>query len=282
MTRLKDIILLTIAIIGFHGCSKKFETYEQNSNKPITVPPYLVLTGLLADLNTDKPFSDVQRWNQFDASNYNYYDDQRYDWTGASLNFSSLKNVVKMEEEAIRLGLPQVNAYTAMGKFLRAFFYYRMTSLVGDLPLDDALKGTESPNPAYAPQKEIFIRILQWLDEANNEMSQVIAETGDNKIEGDFYFDNKSAWRKVINTFRVRVLIALSKHEADADLNIKAKFGEVFNNKANFPMMEKESDNLQYLYNDVNKYPVNPFNLGLDATRYNTTATYLNNLFCAS
>jgi hypothetical protein len=35
---------------------------------------------------------------------------------------------------------------------------------------------------------------------------------------------------------------------------------------------------MQYNYNNINKYPINPDNLGNDATRYNMSATYLNRL----
>lgn len=74
-------------------------------------------------MNIDRPWSLVMRWNQFDVANYNYYGDQRYDWTGADLNYITLKNVTKMEEEAQRLGGGKINPYAALGKFFRAFSF---------------------------------------------------------------------------------------------------------------------------------------------------------------
>lgn len=277
---MKSSIFLFISIISLTlvSCEKKFTEQELNANRPETVPPNLVLTGILSDLNGDRPWSLVSRWNQFDNCNYNYYGDQRYDWTGASLNYNTLKNVVKMEEEAIRVGEETLNPYSALGKFFRAFFYYRMTSLVGDLPMTEALQGLKAPQPGYNSQKEIFIQILKWLDEANTELTTLIGKSGDTKIDGDFYFDSKSDWQRAINTFHLRVLIALSKKEADGDLNVKQRFAAILNEPGKYPLLRTPSDNLQYIYNNINKYPSNPDNLGFDATRYNMSATYLNTL----
>lgn len=115
--------LITLLAFAFSSCTKKYEELETNPNRPEAVTPELVFKGVLADLNTDRPWSMVMRWNQFDVNNYNYYGDQRYDWTGAELNYITLKNVVKMEEEALRLGGGPVNPYAALGKFFRAFYF---------------------------------------------------------------------------------------------------------------------------------------------------------------
>ncbi|ULQ57012.1 SusD/RagB family nutrient-binding outer membrane lipoprotein [Flavihumibacter rivuli] len=260
------------------GCSDKFEEYERNPNRAESVSPDLVFRGVVSDMNIDRPWSNITRWNQFDCCNYNYYGDQRYDWTGASLNYTTLKNVVKMEEEAIKRGQPEVNPYSALGKFARAFFYYRMSSLVGDLPMNEALKGLEVTTPKYDAQKDIFLQILDWLEKSNTELTQLIA-SGDRSLDGDIYFANDlRKWQKVVNTFRLRVLISMSRREGEAGLNLKAQFAELFNNKAKYPMMESMQDNLQYAYSQFNKYPSNPDNLGFDATRYNLSATHLDNL----
>ena len=274
-------IMLSAALataIALASCEKKFEEYERNTNRAVESSPDLVLRGITSDMNVDGPWSLVSRWNQFDCCNYNYYGDQRYDWTGASLNYATLKNVIKMEEEAKRAGNADVNPYSALGKFFRAFFFFRMTNLVGDLPMTEALKGLETPNPVYDSQKAIFLQILKWLEEANTDLAKIITE-GNTALDGDIYFKNDlRQWQKAVNTFHLRVLISLSKKEADADLKVKQQFDEIFVNKTKYPVMGGIADNLQYIYSQVNKYPSNPDNLGFDATRYNMSATYLNKL----
>ncbi len=273
------VMLLVITLVA--ACNKKYDEYVQNPNRAESVPPSLVFTAVANDLNLDRPWSSVSRWNQFDVVNYNYYGDQRYDWTGVNWNFITLNNIEQMVKEAKKSGLADVNQYSAMAKFFKAFFYYRMTSLNGDLPLTEALKSVELTNPKYDGQKQVFVQIIKWLDEANTDLESLIGKTGDTKVEGDFYFNNNgklSNWRKVVNVFRLRVLIALSKKEADTDLKIKQQFADILGNKTKYPIFESEADNLQFIYNNLNKYPSNPDNLGFDATRYNMSATYLNNL----
>jgi Starch-binding associating with outer membrane len=246
-----------------------------NPNSPESVPASLALNGIEVSIN-QRPWGLEQRWNQYACCNYNYYGNQEYNWSGASLYYTTLKNVVKMEEEAIKAGGKPINPYSALGKFFRAYLFYEMTMRVGDLPLKDALKGIEVLAPKYDTQKDIFIQILKWLEEANTNMAGLIAE-GDNTLSGDFYFNNNlKAWQKVVNALRLRVLISLSKKETDAALNIKQDFSNILNNKSNHPLLDNMSDNLQFVYvNPFNKYPTNPDNYGFDATRYNMSSTYL-------
>ena len=82
-----------------------------------------------------------------------------------------------------------------------------------------------------------------------------------------------------MNTYKLRVLIELSKKEADGDLNIKQKFSDVVTNSAKYPIMSDLSDNWEYVYNsNYNYYTNNKSNFGFDALRICVAATWLNNL----
>lgn len=274
---MKQLILavVTAVMLVFTACEKKYEDLETNPNVPANVPASLVLRGILSDMN-ERPWNEVQRWNQFWCINYNYYGNNEYGWGGVPMNYLTLKNVVKMEEEAKRSGAGDVNPYAAIGKFIRAYYFYLMTSKVGDMPMSEALLGTENLSPKYNTQKEIFAQVLAWLDQANNNFSQLITEVN-NTLDGDIYMGNDlRKWQKVVNTFRLRVLMALSKKESDADLNIKAKFQQAFAARSStMPLMEGMSDNMAYTYSTVNKYPTNPDNFGFDATRQNMAKTHI-------
>jgi Starch-binding associating with outer membrane len=271
-------ILAVLILITTAGCKKKFDDLYKDPNRPEQTPASLVLNGILNDMY-QRPWGDVQRWNQFNCCNYNYYGNQEYAWTSTGLNYTTLKNVMKMEEEALRTGSPAQNAYSALGKFFRAFFFYQMSMKTGDLPMTDALQSLSNPTPKYNSQKEIFKQIIKWLDDANDELAVVISK-GNNTLLGDFYFNNDPrAWQKVVNAFKLRVFISLSKKETDTDLNIKVKFAEVLNNATKYPLPGSMNDNLQYVYNsNFNKYPTSRDNYGFDATRYNMAATHLNTL----
>ncbi len=268
------LLVVLIASILLSGCRKSFNDLYQNPNKPTTVPPSLVLNGVLNNLY-EAPYGNNERWDQYYIIAYDYYGNNRYDFGSGTNYYSTLKNAGKMEQEARTAGLPAVNAYSALGKFFRAYFFTKMSLQMGDLPVTEALQGNVDLTPAYDAQKKVFQQALQWLDSANTDLASLIAKK-DNNLQGDIYFANDlSRWQKTVNTYRLRLLINLSKKVDDADLNIKQQFAAIVNNKAKYPVMESMSDNLQYIYlYPTNLYPNNPGNFGFDALRYNASATY--------
>jgi hypothetical protein len=269
-------ILSAIVMVVVFGC-QDFEEIEKNPNQSTSVPASLVLTGVQYDMIVE-PFdaSKDHYWNQFWCVNYGYYGNNEYSWTNADLSFLTLKNVVKMEEEALKSGADAVNPYSALGKFFRAFFYVKMTRQVGDLPLMDALEGLDNTAPAYSNQKDIYKQVFVWLEEANSELEQ-LQTAGNTLLAGDLFFGNDlGKWRQVVNSFRLRVLISLSKKEAsDADLNIKSQFAQIIGNASKYPLMAGNDDNLDITYNGTTTlYPTNPGNRGFDKGRYNMSETY--------
>ena len=272
MKKLKYFSFALAAILFLQSC-EDFAELEKNNNNPNQVPAGLVLNRVLNDMY-ERPWSLDTRQNQFWACNYNYYGTNEY-WATASLSFLVLKNVVKMEEEAKKT-LPEVNPYSALGKFFRAFFYVRMTQRVGDLPLEEALLGLGNATPKYATQKQVYAAVLNWLEQANTDLTQLIA-ANDRTLQGDIYLNNDLIkWRKAVNSFKLRVLISLSKREADAELNVKGKFADILNNPSKYPLMTGLSDDVKFIYNGTtNLYPLNPGNRGFDKNRYNMAATYM-------
>lgn len=257
---------------------QKFADLEKDPNRPGQVPPALIFTNVLYSMYSS-PWSDVQRWNQFWCSNYAYYDDQEYDWTNTSFNYSLLKDVNQMIAEAERIGLPENNAYSALGKFFMAYFYVDMSLRLGDVPLTEALQNLDNTKPKYDSQKDVFKQALTWLEESNTGLQQLI-DDNDKTLTGDFMLGNNlENWQKVVNSYKLRILISLSKKESDADLNIKSQFANIFNNPTKYPVISSLDENLKFIYNSsTDKYPLNQDNYGQTATRNNMSATYLNTL----
>ncbi len=277
MKKLFAIIMIGSALFAA-SCKKDFNSLETDPNRPASVSANLVLNGILSDI-TQKPFNSTQRWNQFYACNYAYYGDQQYNWAGVSFDtYNTLKNVLKMEEEAAK-SFPAPNPYSALGKFARAYLFYNLTMQAGDIPVSEALKSLENISPKYDTQKEVFKQILAWLEEANAEISTIVAK-GNYLLANDFYYNNDlKKWRKAVNSFKLRVLIQLSKQAGDADLKVKQRFAETISDAAKYPVFEGMADNMQYVYNNqYNKYSTNPDNFGFDAARYNMTSTFLDRL----
>ena len=276
--KVKHIFLgmMSFAVLALSSCEKTFEQLEKDSNRAVQVPASLVLQSIeynVMDAN-GRPFSAEMRWNQFFCSNYNYYANNEYNLGQMPNQYTTLKNVIKMEEEAKRAGLSDVNGYSALGKFFRAYFFDQMSKRVGDLPMTEALKGIENTAPKYDSQKVIYVQILKWLDDANTDLTSLIVKG--ETISGDFYFNGDlKKWQKVINAYRLRVLLTLSKKESDSDLSIKTKFAEMISNPSKYPLIGSNAESLQFVWNTFNKYPSNPDNFGFDATRQNMASTYV-------
>lgn len=276
------LLLALAAVVLATGCSKKFEQYSQNANQPTPgkVPPGIILRALLDSIIV-QPGGDADKQCQFICSNYVYYGLNEY-WTGsAKLDYGHLTNVLAMESEASRLAGSNNNPYHAMGLFLRAFFFVDMSEKVGDLPMTQALQGLDNTTPKYDTQKDIFKQSLLWLDSANTLLAGFITN-GFTEFSGDFYYADRLGakpalieWQKVVNSYKLRLLIELSKRASDnADLNISQQFATIFNNPAQYPIFTSNNDNLQFVYNSTyNYYPDNITNLGNNQLRLNLAAT---------
>ncbi|MBY0244894.1 MAG: SusD/RagB family nutrient-binding outer membrane lipoprotein [Sphingobacteriaceae bacterium] len=276
MKKYLNISLLTLLLVaGLSSCKKPFDELHMNPNKPVAVQPHLLLLGILNNLN-ERP-TNYDKVNQYYLVNYDYYGNNKYELGQGDNYFTTLSNSQQMVTECDKLGLPKVNAYSTVDKFLRAFLFHKMTMQMGDFPMSETLKGLEILKPKYDTQKEVFKAILALLDEANTDFAALAADATAEKLQNDIYYGGDlRKWQKLTNTLRLRVLMDMSKKEADADLNIKTDFNNVVTNPTKYPLMESIADNLVYKYiNPTNKYPNNPDNYGKDAIRYNTSATYI-------
>ncbi len=271
---IKILLLPAVVITVMAGCKKSFDSLNANPNKPTSVPALLLFSGIVNDMY-DNPAS-YDRPNQYFLCNYDYYGNNRYDFGSGNTYYSTLINVTKMEQNAKAAGLPAVNPYEALGKFFRAYFFTKMSLEMGDVPMSQALLGLTNLKPVYDAQKDVFKQSFLWLDSANTDLAALVA-SGDNNLQGDIYFGNDLAkWQKAVNTFRLRLLIELSKKADDADLKVKQQFADIIASKGKYPVMTAIADNLQYNYTyPTNDYPNNPSNFGFDGLRYNTSATYV-------
>ncbi len=269
------IATILVLLVINTGCKKSANDLYKNPNSPTSTPAYLLFTGIVNDMY-DAPYSMKERWGQYYLCNYDYYGNNRYDFGEADMYYSTLINVVNMEKEAVNGSLPTLNPYSALGKFFRAYFFTKMSMQLGDIPMTEALKGINNLTPKYDKQKDVFVQSLAWLEDANADLTKLIA-AGDKNLQGDIYFSNDlSKWQKVVNTFRLRLLIQLSKKSGDADLKVGQQFSDILSNPTKYPIMADAGDNLQYVYvSPTNYYPNNPGNFGFDALRYNTSATYI-------
>jgi hypothetical protein len=268
---LPALLLLTVS-----SCQKNFENLTQNNNVPNSVPASLLLNGVLNNM-IDFPDGSAEIYDQYYIYNYNYYGNNTYNFGSGDNYYTTLKNVVAMEKQALQSGSPAVNGYSALGKFFRAYFFSKMSLEEGDIPMTQALQGAANLTPAYDTQKAVMAQSLAWLESANSDLTTLIA-SGTNSISGDIFFNGDLIkWQKAVNAFHIRLLLALSKKAtSDPDLNIPTQFAAIVGNPSKYPLMASAADNLQYLFvAPSNYYPQNPDNFGQNGSRQNGSQTYV-------
>jgi hypothetical protein len=216
-------------------------TDGENPNSVLQAPPQQLLTKIAAEAFQVEG-KNPQYASRMLVSTAVENEIQYYKWRRGSFEpYDRLRNVTKMIEEAKRAQKP---AYEALGKFFRAYYFYKLTLTFGDIPYSEALKGeTEQISaPAYDRQKVVFEEILDELKNANELLD------GEGVIENDIiYGGDARKWKKLINSFRLKVLITLSNKTDDSDLNIENRFATIYGQE---PVFESIADNGQLSFFD--------------------------------
>src|SRR6185437_9452200 len=169
---------------------------QPDPNNASTITPNLVLGTVLDEMSGESGNSSVgslggvnswdlvHGWNQYHCQNYDYYGTNIYIWSdnetetdnaqltskGPFNSYLALKNVVQMETEANKL-YSDTNAYEAVGRFVKAYYFYNLTMLMGDVPLTQALQSPTILKPGYDSQESVFAYVLHQLDTANAHLA---------------------------------------------------------------------------------------------------------------
>lgn len=247
MIKIYRLTIITLCLCVFNSCLD-YEELRENPNDPNQVPPSLIFASLTP--SPTEAFEGAYERMQYHVNigTDNVNEPSFISGFGGSFSYGSLRNVSKMVEEAEKVGAPE---YAILAKFFRARLYIEMTRRMGDIPLTEAEQGADIPQPKYDSQKSVYIQALNWLDEANTELSDFIAENPTIILEGDAYFNGDlKQWQKVINAYTIRILISLSKKENDADVNVKGRFQAIVSNPAKYPLMTSIADNAELTYSN--------------------------------
>lgn len=275
--KISNIILGLVAIsFGITGCQKGDLLSNPNvAAESSTIPSSLILNHITANLmkEEDPIVANVYKYNQNLVSNYTYYfGTNAYSWSTTNTTYDNIKYCNKMEEQAFNQYKNNTNVYFALSKFFKAYSYIWLTQRVGDIPMSQS-NDINNLTPKYDSQHDVYKQSLALLDSANLQIAALISTANANtKVDasGDVFGLTYAQWQKAINTYKLRVLISLSKRADDnADLNIKSQFAAIVNNPTQYPIMTSNSDNVVYKFNSAyNQYP--PQRLGY--AQYNNCA----------
>lgn len=141
------------------------------------------------------------------------------------------------------------------------------------MPYAEALQAeTGTFSPGYDTQEEIYMQVLADLEEANN-----LLNTSNGAITGDIiYGGDITKWKKLVNSFTLRVLLSMSKKGGAIGTQVINRFNDIVDDPATYPIFESNDDNASLRFQDLvsNRYPY--FNSNSLKTAYYMEASFVN------
>lgn len=251
---MKKIIVAITGMLMFAGCSN-FDDINTNPNTPTKVSASLLCTNIILSV-TKYQGADSKAYITDNAlPKYVAYANEGQ--LGTQYNFITnssfgsmtvLPDIDKMVEFA--QGDPAENSYKGVAHFIRAYTFYLLTMKMGDVPYSEANQGASGNfKPKYDFQKDVFLGILNELEQADTNFSEGATFAGDpTPFAGD-----PTKWRRACNAFELKVLMSLSNKTGDADLQVQQRFMAIVN--ANM-LLENTTQYLGLDYNGVSKHPL--------------------------
>lgn len=263
----KIYAVTTLLLVMAAGC-KKFEDFQIDPNNPTIATPDLLLNTVEQNAFEVLELSATLATRQMIYTNA-VSNEQYYGWARSSFDtYSDLQQVIKMEESATSLGKTE---YIPVAKFFKAWYFLKLTNTFGDIPYTDAMKGIANTTPVYDKQEDIFLSILNDLDDANKLITSTTTA-----VQGDIVYGGKmTQWKQLINTLSLRVLINLSLKESNTKINVKQRFATIVNNPADYPLMTGNNDNGQLKFYDLQANRYTHFNDNDLQTAYYMEETFI-------
>lgn len=237
--------LCAVGLLGFFllwtGCTSSFDDLNTNPDTTTKVTSSMLATGMILE-NVKSAYSvnsELMCKRLFLGERIDYYQYNRIE-KGSFDAIRDLTNAQKMVELASEV---DKDAYTGLYYYLKGWAFYQTTISLGDIPYSEALQIETFRYPKYDEQKEVFIGIINDLEQAEAHFAKASSFSGD-----PFYNGDPVKWRKATNVLRLKVLMTLQKRSDETlDLQVKERFVRIVNEGNLFGGNE---DNLQVVYSD--------------------------------
>src|SRR5690606_27125714 len=140
-----------------------------------------------------------------------HYSATTYDseWTTAYAGFLTDAQVVKQLAEAIDNGDVNANNYIAAVQIMEAYIIVTLSDIFGDIPYSEAIQGSDNFNPKRDTAEEIYASAFDLLSN-----SIALIDAGNSVgLANDFYYNkDMQKWRKLANTFRLKLAVQSRLH----------------------------------------------------------------------
>lgn len=262
----KFIYGLLLMLTMVFSCQEHLEELNQNPNGPSpndVHPNYLMstITTLTAKSVTGLGFGDLAGVVQHTQKDGWSGGHNSYDWTDQSWEgyYGILRNADEFYNKSKEM---ELEFHQGVGLVIKAYMFGLITDLWGDAPFTFALQGEkegeENIRPVFDSQKDIYLGILNYLEEANTLLSKSKGEYTDINPDQDvLYKGDPGNWRKFANSLALRYYMRLSEKEPTIS---REGVEKIAGNPDMYPIITKatEDANIDYIgTSSADSWPAN-------------------------
>jgi hypothetical protein len=242
------------------GCTKRFDTINQNPNSPQQVENVQLLLPAII-INSVRNYAYAAQFQASTCGDYyaNQYTSQFSDaWTASQTESSFLWNLfnqLKDVENYRLLSIEQGDRNNeGVALVLRCWMFQVMTDNFGDMPYSQAVQGKTSGNfePAYDKQEDIYSALMDSLKAANTLLAN-----GEDPINSDILMGGSAMrWREFANGLRLRLLMRMSG-VTGAGIDVGSEMDAIVSDPSTYPLFASNTDQAALEFTDElnNEFP---------------------------
>lgn len=259
----KHFVYLSLILLALltGSCTKNFEELNTDPNRPKDVNPGVMLGQLQyriinSSIGAARNFThelmqvDAPRSSSKDGVHRYVINPGAGVWSGFYANLTDIEDIIKISTNSGEKN------YRAIGLIYKSWAYSILTDLYGDVPYSEATQANNGNFlPKFDAQKDIYKQILTDLATANDLFDENKALT----YGGDFVYPSNSLtagknlgiqrWKKLCNTLRLRLLLRLSRK--NAELNVNNQITAILADPVKFPVFTSTADDGIFRYPNV-------------------------------
>ncbi|MEO6963898.1 MAG: SusD/RagB family nutrient-binding outer membrane lipoprotein, partial [Puia sp.] len=251
---------LALALLFSAGCTKRFDTINQNPNSPDHVDnEQLFLPTIIK--NSVRNYSYISQFGASVIGDYyaNQYNSGWDDAFAASQTegsflwnfFGVLRDVENYRILSHNKG-DKNNEGVAL--VMRSWMFQVMTDNYGDMPYSQAVQGKTTGifQPVYDKQEDIYYALMDSLKEANTYLA-----SGTDPINSDILMGGSAMrWREFANGLRLRLLMRMS-NVTGAKVDVGSEMSTIAGDPATYPVFGTYNDQaaLQFLTDNGFEFP---------------------------
>lgn len=246
---IKYLSILLVALAFCQSCTQDFDEINADPNRPSEVFPGVILDQLQyrlvnSAIGRSRGFTHELMQMMAPRASVNnglhrYVIEPNESEGFWNNHYRLMTDLMDMKQVSETLG---ADAYVAVSLILRAWNYSLMTDAFGDIPFSEANRVEEGLiQPVFDTQKEIYLQLLQDLENAN----QILSGTSSFIYGGDLIYETTGApgilkWRKFANTLRLRLLLRILNK--DGEINVSEQLNLILGNREMYPVFENIQD----------------------------------------